>query len=68
MNPDEIDSLLENSEAEVDIYYIQLGLTAGVTYQQRMLTPPRHLTHTPLVFAEVRAGPIFTVDCSIYLI
>jgi hypothetical protein len=37
--------------------------TAGVTGQQRMLTPPRHLI-LPLVLPEVRVSLIFTVDYS----
>jgi hypothetical protein len=41
--------------------------TAGVTGQQRMLTPPRHLI-LPLVFTGVRVSLIFTVDYSTYLI
>jgi hypothetical protein len=41
--------------------------TAGVTGQQRMLTPPRHLI-LPLVLPEVRVSLIFTVDYSMYLI
>jgi hypothetical protein len=41
---DEIDSLLENGEADVFIYQIHMGLTAGVTCQQRMLTLPRYMT------------------------
>jgi hypothetical protein len=41
--------------------------TAGVTGQQRMLTPSRHLI-LPLVFPGVRVSLIFTVDYFIYLI
>jgi hypothetical protein len=41
--------------------------TEGMTGQQRMFTPPRHLI-LPLVLPDVRASPIFTMDYSIYLI
>jgi hypothetical protein len=40
---------------------------AGVTGQQRMLTPPRHPILS-LVFPGARVSLIFTVDYSIYLI
>jgi hypothetical protein len=43
------------------------GLTAGVTGRQGMLTLPRHLI-PPLMIPRVRVSPIFTVDCTIYLI
>jgi hypothetical protein len=39
------------------------GSTAGVTGQQRMLTPPWHLI-LPLVLPEVRVSRIFTVNYS----
>jgi hypothetical protein len=39
----------------------------GVTGQQRMLTPSRHLI-LPLVFPGVRVSLIFNVDYFIYLI
>ena len=44
-----------------------MGLTAGVTGQQRMLTPSRHLI-LPLVFPVVCVSLIFDVDYFIYLI
>jgi hypothetical protein len=40
---------------------------AGVTGQQRMLTPPRHLI-LPLVFPGVHVSLIFIVDYAMYLI
>jgi hypothetical protein len=46
-----------------------MGLTADVTGQQDMLTPPRHVIPA-LVFQGVRVNPIkliATVDSSIYL-
>ena len=44
-----------------------MGLTAGVTGQQGMLTPPRHLIPL-LVFPGVRVSLIFNVDYLMYLI
>jgi hypothetical protein len=35
---------------------VEIGLTAGVTGQQRMLTPPWHLI-PPLIYSEVRVRP-----------
>jgi hypothetical protein len=46
---------------------VLVGLTAGVTGQQRMLTPPRHLI-LPLGLPEVHVSLIFSVDYSMYLI
>jgi hypothetical protein len=43
---------------------VEIGLTAGVTGQQGMLTPPWHLIPL-LVFPGVRVSLIFTVDYSI---
>jgi hypothetical protein len=37
---------------------LQLGVTAGVTVRQGMLTPPRHLILPP-IYAEVHIRPIF---------
>jgi hypothetical protein len=45
---------------------LELGLTAGVTGRQGMLTPPRHLI-PPLMFPWVRVSLIWSVGCSIYL-
>jgi hypothetical protein len=39
----------------------------GVTCQQRMFTPPRHMV-LPFVFPGVRVSLIFTMDYSVYLI
>jgi hypothetical protein len=39
-----------------------MGLTAGVTGRQEMLTPPRHLI-PPLVFPGVRVSLIFYSEC-----
>jgi ABC-type proline/glycine betaine transport system permease subunit len=44
-----------------------MGSTAGVTGQQRMLTPSQHLI-LPLVFPGVRVSLIFIVDYFICLI
>jgi hypothetical protein len=35
---------------------VEIGLTAGVTGQQGMLTPPWHLT-PPLIYSVVRVRP-----------
>jgi hypothetical protein len=35
---------------------VEIGLTAGVTGQQGMLTPPWHLI-PPLIYSEVRVRP-----------
>jgi hypothetical protein len=40
---------------------------AGITGQQRMFTPPRHMI-LPLVLPEVRVSLIFNVHYSMYLI
>jgi hypothetical protein len=45
---------------------LELGLTAGVTGRQVMLTPPRHLI-PPLVFPGVHVNVIVTVGHSMYL-
>jgi hypothetical protein len=45
---------------------LELGLTAGVTGRQGMLTPTGHLI-PPLVFPGVRVSLVFIVDCSICL-
>jgi hypothetical protein len=56
-------------------YQLELGLIAGVTGRQGMLTPPRHLI-PPLVYPEVRVCPIpkFVLptgheidDCSLFM-
>jgi hypothetical protein len=46
---------------------LKLGLTLGVTDQQEVVTPPRHLI-PPLVFPEVCVSLIVTMSCCIYLI
>jgi hypothetical protein len=47
------------------LYNFYKERTAGVTGQQRMLTPPRHLI-LPEGVPEVRVSLIFTVDYSTY--
>jgi hypothetical protein len=41
------------------MYQIQIGLTAGVTCQERMLTPPRHLTPYTSIICRGPCKPDF---------
>ena len=44
----------------------EIGLTAGVTGQQGMLNPPRHLIPPP-VYLGVRVSPFVYLTCNSYL-
>jgi hypothetical protein len=44
------------------IYQIHIGLTAGVPVNRGCLLLLGTRSHAPLVFAEVRASPIFSID------
>jgi hypothetical protein len=48
------------------ILKFEMGLTAGVTGQQRMLTSPKHLIPPP-VFPGVRVSPCVYLTCISYL-